>query len=507
VLNRQERTVLIGLLLFALFFRLATLMMIHTGVDERDYWFSAKAIAHGLPYPELSHRTTRWTVILPVAAAQVILGSHPDVYYVLPILNSLAQVTLAFLLGIRLRGRLTGFLAGLGLALFPYMIRAGSQVRPEIFSITYMLIVFFCFVTYLERTENDVRSLLWTAGWLFVAYEAKVTNLFFLPGLLLIIALQKRKLTHVLLFGGVLFLLFLLETGAYAVFTPYKLGQLEIIATHHLESASPLIVHRFVDLFQRYSTANLQIYWQVPFALFAVAAAYFLIKGKDARLSALIVATLFFFAGVTFEVAGLNPIRPAESFINRYFCAVLGPVFLVLGCAAEAIVRRLRKEDESTVPYLGFLAFCAAAVLAIFSLPRLPAGIRMYANSPLHLRQHPLVLNETYRRQINTAYAEGMPIVSAGDGGGDNALQTCESYFIDSSFYKVGRPPQYVRTRYAGVDYLVLAPEGGGITTESVLAAVRFPFRVVPLPVRSIHLMTSDSVDGTKGSTNNDVDQ
>ncbi len=387
------------------------------------------------------------------------------------------------------------------------MIRAGSQVRPEIFSVTYMLVALFCFLTYLEKTEHDVRSLLWTAAWLFVAYEAKVTNLFFLPGILLVIGLQKRRISHVVLFGGAILFLLLLETGAYALFTPYKLGQLEIIATHHLESGSPFVVHRFVDLFQRYATANLQAYWQVPFALFAVAAAYFLVKGKDARISALVVAALSFFVGVTFEVAGLNPIRPAESFINRYFCAALGPVFLVLAAAAEGIVRNLRKEDRSTVPYVAILAACAAAVLVIFSLPRLPASIRMYANSPLHPRRHPLILNETYRRQINAAYANGTPIVSTVDNGGENAILTCENYFIDSSYYKLGRPPQHTRTHYADADYLDLSSGGGGITSESVLAAVRSPFRVASLPVSSIHLMTSDSVDGTKGPSNNDADQ
>ena len=188
-------------------------MMIHTGVDERDYWFSAKAIARGLPYPDINHRTTRFTVILPVAGAQLVLGSHPNVYYVLPVLNSMIQAAIAFVIGLRLRGRLTGFLAALAITLFPYMIRAGSQVRPEIFSITYVFMAFLVFIDYLERTENEALPLIWTAVWLFVAYESKITNLFFVPGLLAAVLVYKKKPGHAILFSAVLLFLFLAETS------------------------------------------------------------------------------------------------------------------------------------------------------------------------------------------------------------------------------------------------------------------------------------------------------
>src|SRR5208337_3719819 len=199
-----------------------------------DYWFSAKAIAHGLPYPDINHRTTRFTVILPVAGAQLLLGSHPDVYYVLPVLNSMIQAALAFVIGLRLRGRLTAFLAALAITLFPYMIRAGSQVRPEIFSITYVFMALLIFIEYLERTEKEAAPLIWTAMWIFIAYEAKITNLFFVPGLLAAVLVYKKKPAHAILFCAVLLGLFLAETGAYAILTSYKLGELEIILKNHV---------------------------------------------------------------------------------------------------------------------------------------------------------------------------------------------------------------------------------------------------------------------------------
>ena len=126
--------------------RLSTQMMIHTGVDERDYWYAAKALSQGLPFPAFSHRTVRWAIILPVALLQKLLGTHPNVYYVAPLLNALAQTLLLYLFGKRIRGRFVGILSAVMLIFFPYQIRAASQVRPEIFSITYMLLCAYLLV-------------------------------------------------------------------------------------------------------------------------------------------------------------------------------------------------------------------------------------------------------------------------------------------------------------------------------------------------------------------------
>lgn len=510
--RRGDLIILIALLLFTLFFRLATLMMMNTGVDERDYWFSAKAIASGLPYPEITHRTTRFAIILPVALAQVLLGSHPDVYYLLPLMNALAQTALAFVIGRKLRGRLTGFLAAMALTLFPYMIRAGSQVRPEAFSITYVLLSIYFFLEYLQRDTRELPPLLWTVACLFVAYEAKITNLYFAPGVFFAIILYKKKPAHAFLLGGILLFLLLAETGVYAAFTKYKLGELEIIAKNHFHSDS-LVVPGLLDLFQRYARPNLQLYWQVPFVLLAISAVWYLVRATDKRVSSLVLISLSFFLFLTFEVKSLHPVTPAESFINRYFSAVLPSVFLVLAYAVEGIAtglsrRQLKKKAYgSPAAYVGALALSVLAVLGIFSLPGLPAGIRAYANSPLHLRQHPLALNETFRREINGSYREGIPIIAVNDNGGDNAIQTCESYFIDPSLYVNGRPPEHATKRLADAAFLVLARDGNGVTSDEILAAIRAPFRVVVMPARSLRLLTNDSVDGRKGPVDEDTNQ
>jgi Dolichyl-phosphate-mannose-protein mannosyltransferase len=513
LLGRNEKMILVGLVLFALFFRLGTLMMIHTGVDERDYWFSAKAIAHGLPYPDINHRTTRFTVILPVAGAQLLLGSHPDVYYVLPVLNSMIQAALAFVIGLRLRGRLTAFLAALAITLFPYLIRAGSQVRPEIFSITYVFMAVLLFMEYLERTERETAPLIWTAVWIFIAYEAKITNLFFVPGLLAAVLVYKKKPMHAILFCGVLLALFLAETGAYAIFTSYKLGELEIIFRKHVHDGEPFHVARFVDLFQRYSLSHLQVYWQIPFVLFAAAAVFYLVRGTDRRISALTMAAISFFLGITFEVAGLHPIIPAEGFINRYFSAVLAPVFLVLAYAGEGIVAKLRGHGTDPGPsvsprgYLGVLGLLVVLFLCFFSLPGLPAGVQDYVNSPLHPLRHPLVVNERYRLEINRAYTAGMPIVAVDGLGGDNAIRTCLNYYIDLSNYANGRLPAIAAIQKDGKGFLVVSRPGSSESGPTVLAALRMPFRIAEIPATGLGNLSDNSLTGGVHSTGQETNE
>jgi len=490
-IDRDSKLILFALLIFTLFFRLATLMMIHTGVDERDYWYSAKALSHGLPYPEISHRTTRYAVILPTALAQLVLGSAPNVYYVMPILNNIIQVGLAFLIGIRLKGKLTGFIAGLSLAIFPYMIRAGSQVRPEIFSVTYILLALLCFIEYLERDDDDLPPLLWTAATLFVAYEAKITNLFFVPGFALAILIEKKRLSHALLLCGILLGLFLAETGLYAVFTSYKLGELDIIMKNHFHPDS-MTLSGPLGLLGRYSSRNLQAYWRIPFALFALSAVYYLARGKDKRVRSLIIASLSFFLFITLEVKSLNPITPAESFINRYFSAVLGPVFIVLGYAVEELLTKASPRAVASLgrwpkrAACGVLALGAAGVLVLFSLPNLPKGVREYANSPARLDSHPLSLNVAYRDEINRAWAEGTPIVASAGLAGQNAMYTCLDFFIDLDNYRDGKPPAYAEARSGDTPYILLSRSGGIDRAKVCLEALRTPFRVIPIAAADI---------------------
>jgi hypothetical protein len=451
-------TILTALVLFTLIFRLLTLMMPHTGVDERDYWSAGKAIVSEAPYPDVQHRTVRWPIILPVALTQLLFGTHPNVYYVAPLVVGCLVAALFYSTGRRLGGRLVGFFAALGFILFPYMIRAGSQIRPEIFGVLFMLLAIRFLHAHAgagaqghapapvpnpNRARFD-RNLLFIAGALFLAYLTKITSVFFVPGVLLYLWLRPRLETEpappgagfrdALIVALILLGLFLSETLLYGLFRGQWLGRAGVILENHLsQDFAPL--PSVWALFRRYAPENLPLYWSVPLALFPVAAAY-LWKARRRATAALFVLPLATFLFVfTFAVSSLDPVVPTERFIHRYFMPALPFVLLLDSLAFVTLLstRRIEHWAHRIPPApaaVGFLAVMLLGISAVFASGKLPESVDRYYTSPLNLSEHPLTLNSRYLRQLNAAYLKGTPLVARPGTAGSNALYSASRYYL-----------------------------------------------------------------------------
>lgn len=495
-----NRRILIALLLITIVFRLWTLMMIHTGIDERDYWYSAKSLSQGLEYPYINHRTIRWSVILPVAAAQLITGVHPNAYYVMPLLNALAQTALLFLLGIRLFNRKTAILACLFMVFFPYQIRAASQIRPEIFSITYVLAMLWFFTDYWSgEGKIQRRGLILSSVMLYIAYHAKITNLFFLPGMTALVLIRSRgdrrkALVNASVFCGIPLVAFALETLLYGVLAGYPLGHLQIIKLNHLGGMEAL--GSWVEIFNRYASPYLQAYWQVPFAVFLACSIDGLANKRHRMLPLVIVPALSFFFFITIAISGVHPLRMAEPFTNRYFSAVLPLVFLCVAWYASllsnAILARVKPFEAWLKKALFPLLLIGTALFAvIFSMPSLPAPLSGYFAAPFS-RRHPFRLNERYRAELNAAWDQGLAIVGADSHAGENAVGTAAWYYLDIQRYDGPRAPAGVVIR--GTRYPVSVISLGGRDPERadrIINVVRKPFRMAILPTAGL-----PSVDG-----------
>jgi 4-amino-4-deoxy-L-arabinose transferase-like glycosyltransferase len=468
----RDRSLLILLLTISAVYRIWTIMMIHTGVDERDYWFSAKALtSDAVDYPYVNHRTVRWAVIIPVALQQLVTGTGPNAYYVMPTLNALAQTALLYLLGKKIKNRRTGFIAALLLCFFPYQIRAASQVRPEIFSMTLILLVLYFLLEFFEKRGRVF--LLLSSFFLFTAYLAKVTNLFFLPAVVALLFLYRRErwVSSSLWYGGLLLLLFAAETFCYRL-AGYPLGQLSVILGNHVADMETL--DSFIQIFRRYSFENLQPYWHLPFAVFFVLGVYSIAKNRRRELMLLIVPVFCFFFFITFTISGLRPLKMAEPFVNRYFCAILPPVFLVIAWYAEALLsgKALGSFLSRRILPLGYGG--AALFILVFSLPFMPGPVKEFIRPPLPGAGHPFFLNREYQREINRAFAEKTPVVSVDD----DALYTASWYYLSPEFFHQRRAPgpehpeneQFPRLAVLGTD----AP----FPAREALALVIRPFRV-----------------------------
>ncbi len=207
----------------------------------------------------------------------------------------------------------------------------------------------------------------------------------------------------------------------------------------------------------------------------------------------------------------MSPLVPAEDFINRYFCAVLGPVFLILALAAADALRAILKRDwvppvRAVVPLLAALAAITFAVLAVDGRPEYAVE---FGASPLRPREHPLFRNGEYRRMVNEAYEKGVPIVAVDTNGGNNALSACEAYFLDTGRRSDGSfraTPE--RRPVTGPDSLALVAWGRteifARPFDSVYAVVRNPFRMRSATIAELGALAGNRFPGEKGSKDDD---
>lgn len=530
--HSPDQTIITALILFTLIFRMLTLMMIHTGVDERDYWTAGKALVSDAPYPEVQHRTIRWPIILPVAASQLIFGTHPNVYYVIPLIAGCLIVGLIYTTGRRLGGRLVGFLGALGFTLFPYMIRGGSQIRPEIFGVLFMLLsIRFLYAHGHPETQTEARlqvpavtlglqhrlsktdiDLLFIAGALFLAYLTKITNIFFVPGVLVYLWLRPRLsaprgvvvesageessgLRDAIVVGSVLLGFFFFETILYGMFRGQWLGRAGIILNNHLTQEFESLPS-FWALFRRYAPKYLPVYWSGPLALFPLAAFYLWKKNQRRTAALFLLPVLSFLIPFTFAVSSLDPVVPAERFIHRYFMPTLPSVLLLEAKALTTALRsipgpRIRSVRlKRFVGYLGRLSPTRVVVVVlvlsllsigvIFAVDLLPESVDRYYTSPLDLDEHPLALNVKYLRDLNAAYFEKVPIIARTHSGGDNALKTVSHFYLLPEAIVPGPYPEPGTASIDGQEYRYLGREDLPpirLATPVVLVE-RNPFRV-----------------------------
>lgn len=470
-----------ALLLVTLVFRLWTVMMIHTGIDERDYWYSAKAISQGssINYPYINHRTIRWGIIIPVAIQQGITGIGPNSSYVMPILNALMQTVFLYLLGLSLFNRRTAVLSTLALIFFPYQIRAASQICPEIFSLTYILAMVYFFSLYVinDCKKNQTRNLIVSSLMLFLAYESKITNLFFMPGIFVLIFIMKpqRKYRDSLLFGIVPLTGFLIETLCYGIFSGYWLGHIQIIRENHLGGMESL--SSFIEIFNRYKAPYLQAYWQILFLLFALLTLWTLFKKRNTSLLLLLAPAISFFFFITFTISGIHPIKMAEPFISRYFSAALPMIFLVIFHYVDVGLNRIGFLKIEAKHCTITLSIGTVAFMTLFSLPIIPNKIQTYITSPFS-SNHSFWQNRTYRSLLNNAWKEGLPLIAVDSLAGRNALETASWYFIDVSNYQDASAPSHVSILDSDGNSIISLAGRVPVMDENVVACIRTPFRV-----------------------------
>jgi hypothetical protein len=303
--------------------------------------------------------------------------------------------------------------------------------------------------------------------------------LYFLPAVIILLFLYsgKQKIKDSFLFGGILLGLYALETACYALFAGIPGGQLEVILKNHV--ADMEIISSFLDVFRRYSLANLELYWQIPFLVFAVLSGYTILKNREKKLMLLQVLTISFFFFITFTLSGLHPLKMAEPFVNRYFSAILPFVFITIAWYLDGYLRRFSFYVLfSPGKFITLILALIVSLNVVLLFIHLPVKYSDYLHSPFDAKNNPLIANETYRKIINNAWRDNIPLVGIDTLAGENSLMAASWFFLDTSNYTNGKAPAFVPVVTAEGNRCFVLSRKPFVNQENVIDAIRAPFRL-----------------------------
>ncbi|HRX49495.1 MAG TPA: glycosyltransferase family 39 protein [Spirochaetota bacterium] len=414
----DENKILLLLIFFGLFFRFLTITNIETGGDAAGVWFTAKQLIYGLPYV-VYHHSARFGMIIPVYLAQLVFGTHPIVYYIIPLTFFVLQIVFLYKVVARALGINTAFLSSVLLIFLPKMFSHAVQIKPDGFCAAYILICVYFLFKFNDSKNNSYVYLLTASLFMFFAYMTKETSLFFLPGIAIAIWIMKKRLKYVIVFGGLLFFLFLGETAIYYFTLGLKFGRAEIITASHLESGNLQALPSVWSLFLRY--AQLNVFEKIYFFAFILSTCFLLIKsGKikmDEKVKSLFVIPIAFFLLLTFAVKSVSPVVPAMSFNPRHLVPAAPFMGLIISYAFLVILGSLRKSTSSVLLteggspvnfYAGLTGVLSvlSLVAVIILLPHFPQAKR-----DSFLGEHPFIATFKYYTILNEAYSRGIPVI------------------------------------------------------------------------------------------------
>ena len=346
---------LTGLLIFGLVYwlRLHLTQPVEASGDSFEKWYEVKRLVHGLEYSRLDHHTMRWGINFPVFVAQKLFGTAPSVYYLVPSALSALSAVFVYRIGTRLRGPLLGVVALVLFVFHPQIVSAASQLFPGIFSTTWLLGA----VWFLLRYGDDRRAgwLLVSALFLFLAYGAKVTNLFVLPAMLYHVWWLRREIRPVLLYGGILLAGFLVETVVVdAMLGDFTLpGRLALLGGHLNKMVAGIDgVQSALGVFMRWD--KLPNYWYLHTLTGFFAALWFIGHRRRHPAEFLLALCLFAFSLlITFGIVGLKPVRYMLPLETRYLTLTI-PFTLLLTLSGAA---RLGRRQFALAVLLLFIAY------------------------------------------------------------------------------------------------------------------------------------------------------
>lgn len=445
-LNYQENYYLLLAVGFCMALRILTPQMIgFGGEDAVESWDMARRILFHEDYYFI-HRTARFGTIIPIYLTQLIFGINPLVYYLAPAIASVVQTVFLYRTAELIRGRSFAFICTILYLSFPQTIREMSHPRVSVFAAMFFLISFYYalkFYTNSRSAEADKktanRDLLISGLNVFFMYMAKEDSLYFLPAIMLMVYLGRKKFLDLVIFGILPFSLFLAETFIYHYFTEFSRGRLSVVTGKHFETVTPL--PSWLSLFDRFKGKNLRPYFRYPIIISLVGGLYILLKKRrDDKYSinpaVFIVISLFsYLFFMTFLVKSIHPIVPLNTFRTRYLNIIIPPMILIITYLAYDLasivkMRITREKVREKVSGRLNIEKSALVILIIYTAITTVIFFHVYRKEAYkgiatsYLNIHPFLLVPDYYRIVTGQYDSGKPFLIKGVKVKDDRFST-----------------------------------------------------------------------------------
>jgi hypothetical protein len=459
-------TALLGVVLA---WRALWLEQVEIGGDALKVWEFARQIASGggLPH-EFNHHTARFGLVVPATLAQLVWGSSAPVYFAAPLAASVALHGAVYAVTRKISGIVGGTLAVVLLLLFPDMVRMSSQILPELFGPTYTCLALLAALFYAEaKTRRSQLAWLFATGaFLFLAYGARISFLYYAPGIALLVwnasfahadtanrswfARKTEKLREharwgkLVRFGGrmrlgdvsTLTLLVLLAMGVetlfYLVWTKQS-SQLGVINQTHVGSAR-IAYHSARDFFRLYTDAGLL--WQSALVLGAFSALGLFATARDRRAHFVVLTLLIYFFLNTFVLRKLSPPIPWMRPLPRYLLAAAPFIAIVIGAFVNEGFARAQERLAGWAPRVGRFfelrpwSITMAAALLVWS------GTQVAQRWRAQWPKSGIVATRRTAEVLSSAFEAGIPLITASPGA--KPLRAAGSLYIDPALMKVG---------------------------------------------------------------------
>lgn len=353
---------------------------ISVGGDTQASWSLVRYLTDpSWPDWHLNHHTARWMMNFPAALAAGLTSPSVATMYFLNIVVFSLYFALALWVWTKLFGPAHALALGLISALNPLNIWLWSNFLPDSWSLLPATLSFALLAAGPPGKKQELMSALA----MFAAYAVKITNLFFLPGVLLWLA-WNRGSRAALRYGAVLVALFAMESSILSIVLnkPLPLGMVEATLQNHvLGMMTTYATYTWADAFSRWlPNGSAFIYTKgviFLFIVFAMLAPFTArMRGRISPPVALCLAMgISFVLASTFSVLSIVPFRPVQPLIDRY----LWPLFpfaltyvywvtlQVAGRVAPATVAVLDRWQSTSAGFLKLIGVIAIPLALLAS--------------------------------------------------------------------------------------------------------------------------------------------